>query len=119
MRVLLSSILGAGLRQVVGLGAQGEGQVERVNGGSIPGQPQMTQPRVMAEEVDHLSATRAELLRGLSVGQDDRLSLRRHFLDPAVVLRPHRIIDLQQAVLVCGTVRMDVADQLPAIPPDP
>jgi hypothetical protein len=39
----------------------------------------MTQLRVVAQEVDHLGAARAELLRGLSVGKDDRLSLLRHF----------------------------------------
>ena len=35
----------------MGLGAQGEGQVERVNGGSVLGQSQMTQLRVVAQEV--------------------------------------------------------------------
>jgi hypothetical protein len=39
----------------------------------------MTQLRVMAQKVDHLSTARAELLRGLSVGQNNRLSLVRHF----------------------------------------
>ena len=39
----------------MGLGAEGEGQVERVNGGSVLGQSQMTQLRVVAQEVDHLS----------------------------------------------------------------
>ena len=94
----------------MGLGAEVEGQVERVNGGSILGQSQMTQLWMVAQEVDHLSTARAQLLRGLSVGQDDRLSLLRHFQNPAVIVWPHRIFDLQQAVFVGGTVGVDVPD---------
>lgn len=88
------------LRHTVGFGAEGEGQVERVNGGSVLGQSQMTQLRVVAQEVDYLGSARAELFRGLSVGQDDRLSLLRHFQNPAVIVWPHRIGDFHQAVLV-------------------
>ena len=49
-------IKGSVLRHTVGFGAQGEGQVEGVNGGSVLGQSQMTQLRVVAQEVDHLGA---------------------------------------------------------------
>ncbi len=37
----------------MGFGAEGGGQVERVNRSAILGQPKMTEPRVVAQQRDH------------------------------------------------------------------
>ncbi len=84
---------------------------------AIRGEAKEAKARMVTEEGHDVLTTLAKQFWGLSKGQDDHLGLCRHVQNHPVVFRADGIGHVQQTILICGPVCVDIADKLSAITP--